>query len=101
MIQQLTANLAVDRVEPSADFFKKVGFEISVQVPEDDHMGFAILVQGNNQVMFQTKSGLVADSETFADAANASPVMLYVTVDDLAAVAAKLDGYTEIGRAHV
>jgi len=94
MIQHLTPNLAVDRVEPSAEFFKKIGFEITVQVPEGDHMGFALLALGTNQVMFQTRTGLVEDSDTFADAANATPVMLYVTVDDLAAVAAKMNGYT-------
>lgn len=93
MIQQLTPNLAVDRIEPSAEFFEKVGFEVSVQVPEGDHMGFAILVKENNQVMFQTRTSIIEDSEAFAAAAVAAPVMLYVTVSDLAAVAKMLEGY--------
>jgi len=93
MIQQLTANLAVERVEPSAEFFKKIGFEISVQVPEGDHIGFAILVNGANQVMFQTRTGILEDSKTMAAAAVAAPMMLYVTVDDLEAIKSKMDGY--------
>jgi len=93
MIQQVTANLAVERIEPSAEFFKKVGFEISIQVPEGDHMGFTMLVNGNNQIMYQTRTSLIEDSSGLAAAAVAAPMMLYITVDDLAAVAEKLAGY--------
>jgi predicted lactoylglutathione lyase len=93
MIQQLTANLAVDRIEPSAAFFEKIGFEITVQVPEGDHMGFAIMVNGSNQVMFQTSSSLVEDNIAFTAASKMQPAMLYITVDDLSPIKQALDGH--------
>ncbi|PCI64367.1 MAG: hypothetical protein COB37_01975 [Kordiimonadales bacterium] len=96
MIYQVTANLAVDRIEPSIAFFEKVGFEVSVQVPEDDHIGFAILVHGSNQVMLQTRTCLIADDAAFAAAAATGPVMLFITVPSLADIVAKLEGQTII-----
>lgn len=91
MIQQLTPNLPTDAIEPTAAFFAKVGFEVSVRVPEEGPMDFAILVNGSQQVMYQTRASLTEDDAVFADAG--SPVFLYVTVGDLDAVAAKLEGY--------
>ena len=93
MIQQVTSNLAVDRIEPSAAFFEKIGFEITVQVPEGDHMGFAILAQGNNQMMFQTSDSLIEDNVAFTAASTMQPAMLYITVDDLDAIKQALSGY--------
>lgn len=93
MIQQLTPNLPVDAIEPSAEFLGKIGFEVTVRVPEEGAMDFAILVNGDQQVMFQTKQSLIDDSEAFAAATKVAPVLLYVTVPDVAAVAAVLEGY--------
>lgn len=93
MITQLTPNLAVDRIEPSAEFFSKVGFEVTVQVPEGDHMGFAILVNGTQQVMFQTRTSIKDDCPEIEDASTGSPVLLFITVPDVKAVAKALEGY--------
>lgn len=93
MIQQLTPNLPVETIEPSADFFAKIGFEIAVRVPEEGPMDFAILVNGTQQVMYQTKQSLTDDSPAFAAAADVAPVLLYITVSDVKTVAAALEGY--------
>lgn len=91
---QLTPNLVVDRIEPSVAFFEKVGFTLDVQVPEGDHMGFAILVNGKNQVMYQTRQSLREDDEAFIPAAESKgPSLLFITVSDVEAVAAALDGH--------
>ena len=94
MIQQLTPNLPVDSIEPSAEFFSKVGFQVTVRVPEEGTMGFAILVNGSQQVMYQTRESLKEDDAALATAG--SPVLLYVTVSDLDAVAKKLAGYDQV-----
>ncbi|MEX0300129.1 MAG: VOC family protein [Kordiimonas sp.] len=93
MIQQLTPNLPVEAIEPSAAFFEKIGFEVAVRVPEEGAMDFAILMNGDQQVMYQTKQSLIDDSPAFAKAADVAPVLLYVTVPDVKAVAAALEGY--------
>jgi len=91
MIQQLTPNLPTDAIEPSAEFFAKVGFSVAVRVPDEGMMGFAILANGDQQVMYQTRQSLAEDDALFANAG--SPVFLYVTVSDLDSIAAKLEGY--------
>jgi predicted lactoylglutathione lyase len=91
MIQQLTPNLPTDAIEPSAEFFGKVGFNVAVRVPDEGAMDFAILVNDSQQVMYQTRQSLTEDDSVFANAG--SPVFLYVTVSDLDGVAAKLDGF--------
>jgi len=97
MIIQVTPNLVADRIEPSVAFFEKVGFSLDVQVPEDDHIGFAILVNGKNQVMYQTRQSLRDDSEAFLPAADGtSPSLLFITVSDVEAVARALEGYEVI-----
>lgn len=97
MIIQVTPNLVADRVEPSVAFFEKVGFSLDVQVPEGDHIGFAILVNGKNQVMYQTRQSLRDDAEAFLPAADGtSPALLFITVSDVEAVARALEGYEVI-----
>lgn len=94
MILQITPNLTVDRIEPSVSFWTKLGFTLDVQVPEGDHMGFAILVKGKNQVMYQTRESLQEDSAGFDPAAmGRSPAMLFITVPDIKAVLQALDGH--------
>lgn len=93
MIQQLTANLPVDSIEPTAAFFAKIGFEVTVRVPEEGPMGFAILANGTQQVMYQTKESLKEDSDAFGSASEVGPVMLYISVDDVKAVASRLKGH--------
>jgi uncharacterized glyoxalase superfamily protein PhnB len=105
MITQLTPNLAVDRIEPSAEFFRKVGYELAVQVPEQvseqvsgqvdgaERMGFAIMANGDQQVMLQTVTSIREDCPEVEDAATGRPVLLFVTVPDVKAVAKALDGY--------
>lgn len=97
MIQQVTANLVVDRIEPSIPFFEKIGFSLDVQVPEGDHIGFAIFVNGTNQIMFQTRESLREDSEAFLPAADSTgPSLLFITVGNVEAIAEKLTGYEVI-----
>jgi len=97
MITQLTPNLAVEAVEPTAEFFRKVGFDVTAQVPEEIHgkerMGFAILVCGTQQVMLQTVTSIKADVPEIEDAASGAPVMIFITVPDVKACAEALDGY--------
>ncbi|MCJ9429799.1 VOC family protein [Kordiimonas marina] len=96
MIKSLTPVLPVERIEPTAAFFAHVGFKITVSVPEGDHMGFAILSNGDVEVMVQTKTSIAEDSAAFADAVQTAPVLLFVQVDDIDAADKALKGETVI-----
>lgn len=93
MIESITPVLPVDRIEPSLDFFARVGFEKVVEVPEGDHLGFVILVQGGVQVTYQTRTSIQEDSGMLASAGEGTPVLLFVKTDDLEACKKALEGY--------
>ena len=45
----------VDRIEASLPFWiDRMGFAKTVEVPEGDHLGFVILVEGEGELMLQT-----------------------------------------------
>ena len=51
-------------------------------------------MDGTNQIMLQTRQSLREDSEAFLPAAEATgPSLLFITVDDVEAVAEKLAGH--------
>jgi len=96
MIKSLTPVIPVERIEPTAAFFARVGFKITVSVPEGDHMGFAILSNGEAEVMAQTRTSIAEDSDAFAEATQTAPVLLYLQVDDIDATDKALMGETVI-----
>ncbi|MFO0581103.1 MAG: hypothetical protein U0229_02420 [Anaeromyxobacter sp.] len=60
-LKKSTPVLVVDRIEPALEFWKKLGVEKVVDVPEGDHMGFAILAGQGIEVMYQTSDSVNAD----------------------------------------
>ncbi|MFC4346874.1 VOC family protein [Kordiimonas lipolytica] len=92
MIDSITPVLPVDRIEPSITFFEKIGFKVTTEVPEEDHLGFAIISDGKIDLMYQTRTSIAADT----DIEGGSPVLLFVTVPDIDAVAKALGDSFEI-----
>ena len=56
MINRSTPILHVRAVEPCVKFWERIGFKVTIQVPEGDHIGFAALENGNIELMYQTYS---------------------------------------------
>ncbi len=92
MIDSITPVLPVDRIEPSIAFFEKVGFAKTVEVPEGDHIGFAILSDGKLEVMYQTNTSIAEDTSI----KGGTPVLLFVKVPDIDAVEKALGDNFEV-----
>ncbi len=59
---KVTPILFVERIEPCLSMWtERLGFEKTVEVPEDDHLGFVILQKDNAEVMLQTLQALEKD----------------------------------------
>jgi hypothetical protein len=86
--QSLTPVLFVDAIEPCLPFWNRLGFEMTVSVPEGDVLGFAILERDGVEVMYQTHASGQKDVGDIG-LAN-SRTALYCRVADLDAVIAKL-----------
>jgi threonine dehydrogenase-like Zn-dependent dehydrogenase len=89
-----TPVLFVDRIEPTRDFFKRVGFEVAFEVPEGDRVGFAMLAKDGVQVMVETRGNANEPPPIQFLSRDSRRAFVFVEVDDLDAVDAALDGET-------
>jgi hypothetical protein len=88
---KITAVLVVESVERSLEFWAgRMGFEKTVEVPEGDTVGFAILIKDGTELMLQSVASVRKDEPKFATATRAA---LFIEVDDFADTQKRLEGY--------
>ena len=87
-----TPVLFVDRVEPTRDFFRRVGFEVLFEVPDGDRLGFAGLGRDGVQVMVETRGNSHEGAAMQRLSLESRRAAVFIEVDDLDAVIAALAG---------
>lgn len=87
-MQSLTPILLVDAIEPCLDFWKRLGFEVTVEVPEGSALGFVILKNGPVEIMYQTRASVANDIPSMAGFPSSS--VLYIHVSNIDEVIAAL-----------
>ena len=93
-IRKSTPVLFVDAIEPSLPFWQeRLGFQRTVDVPDGERLGFAILTNGSVELMYQTVAMLGKDSAAHRVSFDHDKTFLFVEVDDIAALAHALDGF--------
>lgn len=91
-LKRAAAVLFVEKVEPTREFFKRVGFEVSVEIPDGGDVGFSMLERDGVQVMVETLDN-GHEPQALRNVTKASRhAVVYVEVDDLGALIAALDG---------
>jgi hypothetical protein len=91
---KLTPVLIVDSIEKGMTFWvDRMGFEKTIDVPEDDHLGFVILVRDGAELMMQTITSVQKDEPRFVPKAKGNTVGLFIEVDDFEDVRKRLEGY--------
>jgi uncharacterized glyoxalase superfamily protein PhnB len=91
-MKKLTPVLVVDALESVLPFWTdRLGFEVTVTVPHDGHLGFAILMKDQVEIMYQSRASVVADAAAVSDLVGAG-VVLFIEVEDVAEVEKKLAG---------
>jgi uncharacterized glyoxalase superfamily protein PhnB len=93
-LKQLTPVLIVEAVEPCLKFWvDRLGFAITNQVPAPDgKLIFASVQLGPVEIMYQTRASVVDEQPGTAKDLMGHSVALFITVEDLDAVARSLDG---------
>lgn len=93
-IRKSTPVLFVDAIEASLPFWQeRLGFTRTVEVPDGEHIGFAILTNGNVELMYQSSAMLAKDSAAHSIQFDGDKTFLFVEVDDIDALAKSLDGF--------
>jgi hypothetical protein len=81
-IKKLTPVLYVEKVEPCLEFWTRLGFEITAEVPHGDALGFVILMKNETEVMYQSWDSVAADIPALADSRSGG-TFLFIEVDDV------------------
>jgi len=88
---KISSVLFMDAIEPSIEFWKRLGFEVTVSVPEGAKLGFAILQNGSTEVMLQSNESARKDVGELAARLESSKAALFVEVDDFDDVLKRID----------
>jgi len=89
-IARATPVLFVDRVEPTRDFFTKLGFTVQFDVPDGDHLGFVGLEKDGVQVMVETRGNKAEGEKLQAITRDSRGAVVFIEVDNLDLVIAAL-----------
>jgi hypothetical protein len=89
-MQSLTPILIVDAIEPCLGFWERLGFAVTVEVPEDGVLGFVILKNGPVEVMYQTRASVAKDVPSMTGFPSSS--VLYIHVANIDEVIAAVSG---------
>ena len=91
---KLTAVLIVEEIEKSLPFWiDRMGFEKTVDVPDGDRLGFAILARQGAELMLQTRDSVRKDVPQFVPKSESNATSLFIEVDDFADTVRRLAGY--------
>ena len=87
-VKKITAVLLVDEIEPCLDFWIKLSFQKTIEVPDGGKLAFITLESEKAEAMYQTFSSL--DKST--QALRRGPTFLYIEVDNLDSTIAAIKG---------
>ena len=92
-MKKLTPVLVVERIEPCLPFWvDRLGFTQTIEVPEEDRLGFVALQKDGLEVMVQTRSSVIADAPVMEGIPFGGPSHLYIEISDFDAVERALEG---------
>lgn len=94
---KITSVLVVPAIEPLLPLWEAVGFTRTAEVPHGDRLGFVILTHGNAELMLQTIDSVRDDEPlVFEGTKPIGAASLFIEVEDLDAVVAKLPSGTDV-----
>jgi uncharacterized glyoxalase superfamily protein PhnB len=91
-VNKISPVLVVHEVEACAQFWERLGFTRTAQVPHGDTLGFVIVELNGLEVMYQSLASVREDNAASADALFVGGSCLFVEVDDLDGAARAVDG---------
>jgi uncharacterized glyoxalase superfamily protein PhnB len=92
-VKKITPVLYANSLEPCVEFWiKRFGFQKTVEVPDEGHLGFVILQKDNVELMYQSFASARKDAPQVAKNIEGGRTFLYVEVEKLEPVMAATKG---------
>jgi uncharacterized glyoxalase superfamily protein PhnB len=92
-VKKITSILFAREIEPSLEFWtRRMGFQKTVEVPEGDKLGFAMLEGNGLELMYQSYASVDKDNAATGAVVRQGPSFLYVEVEDLDSAMAAVAG---------
>lgn len=92
-VKKITPILFAEELEPCIRFWtERMGFQKTVEVPEGNKIGFAIVEKNGVELMYQSFASVEKDNATTGEAARKGPSFLYIEVADIEATLAVTKG---------
>ena len=92
-VKKITSILFAEELEPSIQFWtEKMGFQKTVEVPEGEKIGFAIVEKNGVELMYQSFASVEKENAATGAAVRKGSSFLYIEVADLNAALAATEG---------
>ncbi len=92
-VKKITPILFANELEPCIQFWtEQMGFQKTIEVPEGDKVGFALVEKNGVELMYQSFSSAEKDNAATGAAARKGPSFLYIEVADIDAAQAATKG---------
>jgi uncharacterized glyoxalase superfamily protein PhnB len=92
-VKKITPILFAAEIEPCLMFWmERLGFEKTIDVPEGNKLGFAILQKGGVELMYQSYASAEKDVSATSSEVRKGPSFLYVEVENLDEIIAAIKG---------
>ena len=86
-VLKVAPTLIVQKVEPTVEFLENhLGFTKFVEVPGDDGLVFAMMVNGAAEIHVQSHASAIKDMPCFSDAQMPAASFVYLDVEDVRAL---------------
>lgn len=92
-VRKITSILFAEEIEPCIQFWtERLGFQKTVEVPEGNKTGFALLEKNGIELMYQSFASVDKDNAAIGVAVRKGPSFVYIEVADLDAALAATQG---------
>jgi uncharacterized glyoxalase superfamily protein PhnB len=92
-LKKMTPVLFTEEVEPCVKFWvERAGFAKTVEVPDGDKLGFAILTKGGIELMYQSYASAAKDVPSMAPLHRKGPTFLFIEVENLGEIIQAMQG---------
>lgn len=96
-LTKLTPNLMVEDVNGTVEFYKNIlGFELIMTVPEKEKFDWAMMQNGDVEMMFQSKASLVKEISDLKSRQLGGALTFYIEVEDIKGLYEKIINKTAV-----